>query len=81
MQFREIDGRTYMSIDLSIEKTATYRDLSGEWSPNLQAPWSAAQPNSMEVLSENPPGTEQIRFEFAAPEGSPTHFLRLRIEP
>ncbi len=81
VQIREIDGRTYISVDLSIEKTATYNDLSGEWSANLQAPWASAQPDSMEVLSESPPGTEQLRFEFAAPEGSPAHFLRLRIQP
>ncbi len=78
---RVIDGRTYISIELSIEKSSTYHDLLGEWSPNLQDPWSAAQPDSMEVLSEDPVGTEQIRFEFAAPEDSAAYYLRLRLDP
>ncbi len=81
VQIRQDGDRLYLRVELSIEKTASYQDLSGEWSATLQDPWTAAAPDSMEVLSETPPGTEQIRYEFAAPEGSPAHFLRLRIEP
>lgn len=81
IQIRVVDGRTYISFELSIEKSSTYSDLLGEWSPDLKAPWSAAQPDTMEVLSEVPPGTEQIRLQFAVPENSPAHFLRIRLVP
>ncbi len=81
IQIRVVDGRTYISFELRIEKSSTYSDLLGEWSPDLRAPWSAAQPDTMEVLSEEPPGTEQIRLQFAVPENSPAHFLRIRLVP
>ncbi len=83
IRVREVDGRRFISIELSVDVDSgvSYETLVGELSPGLEAPWMTAEPESVEELGVTGIGTQKMRYEFAAPAGELIHFLRLRIEP
>lgn len=56
LEVREVDGRRFIRIELSIAEGAGYEALSGQLSPDLQAPWAEAEPSTMEVLGETGTG-------------------------
>ncbi len=80
-ELTESGGQRFLSMELSISRTAAYSELTGELSAWLGGDWTGVAPARVDVLGETAIGTRRMRFEFPVPADAKAHFLRMRIVP
>ena len=66
-----------VSIEISLDRSAVFSQLLGDASPNLRDPWTAIPVGGSEPQTDG----QTTKFYFAAPDGFPERYYRLRFEP
>ncbi|HUF62975.1 MAG TPA: lamin tail domain-containing protein [Verrucomicrobiales bacterium] len=80
-ELTESGGQRFLSMELSVSRSAVYSELTGELSAWLGGNWTGVAPSRVDVLGETSIGTRRMRFEFPVPADANAHFLRMRIVP